>query len=357
MNHITSAFLLICSILMLHSCKKNKDLPGDLIDNNTTRKAILTELSTHVIAGTYVEMTAKSDELTLSIEQLNNSKTEDNLNICRNNWRALRAVWKQSEGFIFGPVATERIDPRIDSWPINHADLDSLLSTSVAFESSYIDGLQDALKGFHPIEYLLFGINGDKAATEITNRELELLVELSKNLTKLSSELASNWAVGNGNYYNLFTSAGNGSSLYASQKEAFEELTNAIIGICDEVAGGKIAEPFNAQNPNLEESPYSRNSLNDFINNIKSVQNIYLGKFQKDGKGLEDFVRVYNLSLDATIKLQIDQALFALNAITLPFGEAISSQPTLVQQAIDKIDALRETLESQLLPLIQLQIS
>jgi hypothetical protein len=66
---------------------------------------------------------------------------------------------------------------------------------------------------------------------------------------------------------------------------------DAMIDICNEVANGKIAEPYIQQNSSLEESPFASNSIIDFTNNIKSVQNMYLGKYTNDGKGLEDLIK------------------------------------------------------------------
>ena len=345
------------SLLMLNSCKNDDTLPSAIPeDNSTTRAAILSDISSHVIAATYAEMSSKAAEFEVQIVQLQGVRTDANLNACRTKWREIRAAWEQSEGFLFGPVATENIDPRIDTWPVNHSDLDSILSTSVVFDDSYIDGLQDALKGFHPIEYLMFGVDGAKAASALTDRELDFLHELSKNLKALTVQVASNWTVGSGSYYIAFTKAGNGSVVYTTQRAAFEELVDAIVGICDEVGGGKIAAPFDAMDPTLEESPYAKNSLADFRHNMMSVRNIYTGKFNTDGKGLEDFVRVHNLSLDATIKQQLTDAINSLDAIPVPFGEAIITQRPLVQQSINKIEALKTTLESGLLPLVQLKI-
>jgi putative iron-regulated protein len=63
------------------------------------------------------------------------------------------------------------------------------------------------------------------------------------------------------------------------------------------------------------------------------------------------------ISLDNTIKNKIAVAKNALGAITLPFGEAIVQQPTQVQNAINAINDLKATLESDLLPLIQQRIT
>ncbi|NCA22267.1 MAG: hypothetical protein EBS86_14155, partial [Crocinitomicaceae bacterium] len=91
--------------------------------------------------------------------------------------------------------------------------------------------------------------------------------------------------------------------------------------------------------------------------NIICVQNVYLGKYSTDGKGLEDLVRKYNLTLDNTIKTKINNAIAALGTVTDPFGTAISTQQVQVQNAIDAIDELKEVLELQLLPFVQQKVT
>jgi predicted lipoprotein len=347
--------ILLPAVLLLGACKK--EASEEITDNASTRQAILTDISSNVISATYSDMSTHANELYSRVTNLQSNPTQGQLNSCREEWRNVRAAWEQSEGFLFGPVSSDNIDPRIDSWPVNHIDLDSILASTVEFTPEYIDQLQDALKGFHPVEYLLFGVDGTKTAAQLSPRELSFMVALCDNLNQLCAQIASNWQTStNNSYIAAFKTAGNGSQVYATQREAFEELVNAMIGICDEVAGGKISEPFEAQDPSLEESPYAQNSLNDFRHNLLSVQNIYLGTYSTNGKGLEDFVSVYNLSLDSQIKQDINQAIASLDAITDPFGIAITSQATLVSNAITRIKTLKTTLEEQLLPLIQQRI-
>ena len=254
----------------------------------------------------------------------------------------------------FWPVSTGNIDPRIDTWPVNFTDLEAQLASDNEFTEDYIDNLEDALKGFHPIEYLLFGEEGKKKAVDFTDREFEYLKGLALNLKTLTATLSQSWDPDDqDSYYQKFSMAGNGSSVYQTQLEALEEMVNAMAGICDEVANSKIHEPFIQQDPSLEESPFALSSITDFTNNIKGVQNVYLGKFQTDGKGLEDLVRKSNLSLDNDIKLKLGNAIGALGNISDPFGEAITSQPVQVQNAIDAINELQETIEGELLPFVQ----
>ncbi len=315
---------------------------------------ILSDFSTGVASATYTELQTKAALLNTQVATLKASKTDANLAAIQQTWKEARTIWEQTEAHLFGPVATESIDPRIDTWPVNFIDLDAQLNSNNVFTETYIDDLDDALKGFHPIEYLIFGQDGTKKAVDITDRQMQYLEGLALNLTKLTTELGNNWSAAGAstNYIAAVSKAGEGSTEYPTQLAAFKELVNAMAGICDEVANGKLAEPYEAKNPSLEESPFASNSITDFTNNIKGVQNVYLGKYKTDGKGLEDLVRAHNLSLDADIKAKLDAAISSLGKITDPFGKAITTQAVQIQNAMDAINALKTILEEDLLKFV-----
>ncbi|MDR0801559.1 imelysin family protein [Fluviicola sp.] len=318
-------------------------------------KEILKAIGTNVVVATYNDLANNTSSLYDAVNDFIANPSAAKLDNCRNLWKFSRSSWECSEGFLFGPVATEEIDPRIDTWPVDYNAMETLLSGSTDFTvDANIDALDDALKGFHPIEYILWGANGTKTYSDFTLREKEYLKALAKNVKKLTSDLVQGWNVNaSGSFYTSFTAPGPGNTFYPTTKSVFEELVNGIAGICDEVANGKISEPFTQHNPSLEESPYSQNSIKDFTDNIRSVENIYMGKYTSDGQGLENLVRAHNLSLDNTIKTKISNAITKIQAITDPFGTAITSQATLVQNAINAINDLKSTLEGDLLLLVQ----
>ena len=345
-------FMGLFFVAILTACKEKT--PEPIPDITQT---ILIDYSNNISLYSYTELALASDQLHSDILAFSASPTKAGLEKCQNDWKATRAIWEQSEASLFGPVSTNSIDPRIDTWPIDFNRLDSILKSNVVFNQIYIEQLEESLRGFHPIEYLLFGRGASKQYTQFDNRQLEFLVALSENLKTLTSSLKSDWDINAGNFYTTFSSAGNGSTLYSTKKAAFEEIANAMVGICDEVANGKIGEVFMTLDSTKEESPFAKNSLTDFTNNINGVLYAYQSKNTiADGKGIEDFVRQYNLSLDGAIKQKHASAIAALNNITLPFGEAIHLQPIQVQNAIDAINALKNEMETNLLPLIQLHI-
>lgn len=347
---------LACTLCMsMVACnKKQKEKEEEEANFVSLKKEILSNISGDVVFATYQDLETKSQNLYNNLASFNTSNAETDLSLSRNAWKEVRAAWEQSEGFLFGPVSIDNIDPRLDTWPIDYARIDSVLNTGASLTESYVNNLEESLKGFHPLEFLLWGSNGTKSASSFTPREKELMMALATNLKQLCTNVKNGWVPGNTNsYYGHLSSAGNGSQVYSTERAGFEEIMDGLIGICDEVANGKIAEPFNTQDASLEESPFAKNSLSDFKNNIKSVQNIYLGKYNLDNKGIEDLIKAKNLSMDVNVKAKINAALQSLDNISVPFGDAIITQRAQVQKSMDAINDLKKYLEGTVKPFVQ----
>ena len=277
-NLITNffAFVLIVFAISLTSCKDDDEPILDVKDYDS----VLTELTNNVITSTYADLATNATDLISKVTTLQNDPTETNLTAAKNAWINTRQPWEQSEGFLFGPVDTEGIDPSLDSWPVNQVDLENVLSSSNALTSNYVASLEGTLRGFHTIEFLLWGADGTKAIGDFTDREFEYLIATSEVLNTDASALSNAWESTGANFAENLLNAGNTGSIYISQKAALEELANGILGIADEVGNGKINDPLSQEDFSLEESQFSDNSKTDFTNNIISIQNIYLGKKQ-----------------------------------------------------------------------------
>ena len=344
---------LLVSLFVLVGCKKTASTET----KSVTQEEVVTSLATNVNVVAYKQLATSSDALYNSVLAFGANPTDQGLEDCRQLWKATRAIWEKTEGFLYGPVENDNVDPRIDTWPVDYLVLDSVLKSSIVFNETTMSSLEDALKGFHPMEYLLFGNNGNKKASELTSREKEYLTALALNVKNLTDDLAANWDVNTSdNYFLYFTNPSSTNPYYKTQLDVYLAIVKGMVDICDEVANGKIKEPFLAKDPSLEESPFSGNSLTDFTNNIISVQNVFQGKFTTDHVGLEDFVKKNNLSLYQSINTKINAAIASLSAIKGSFSAAIIDQPIQVQNAIDAINDLKEELESKLIPYIQLNV-
>lgn len=345
-------FSLSICMAVISSCSDDSDSASQVDKDLNT--AVLEDFSEHVAQGGYNDLKTKAATLYTDILELEDNPTDQNLEACQASWRAAREAWEQTESFLFGPVSTDLVDPSIDTWPVDFNALEDQLESENEFTDEYIANLDDALKGFHPIEYLIFGEDGEKIADELSPRELDYLMALGKNVKDLTADVAESWNPATpSSYHAAFTTAGAGNNVYETQKAAFLEMVSAMSGICDEVANGKINEPFLAEDPSLEESPFSKNSITDFTNNIKGVKNVYLADYAGDGTGLEDLVKKYNLSLDGEIKAAISAAIQSLDNIDGSFGDAIINEREKVQNAIDAINDLKVVLDEKLVPFVQ----
>jgi len=348
-NLLCATVVASVALAALPACHKSDDNDGT--DVAKLKTDILVDASNTVIVPSYTDLAAKSAQLLTAVQTLNTTTNDANLEACRTLWKSIRQTWEQSEAWLIGPVEADNIDPRIDTWPVDFNDLDVILNGSDELNEDYVNALEESSKGFHPIEYLLWGQDGNKTAAQFTARQREFLLALSQNLNTLCSNVKASWT---GGYANKFATAGaTGNTDYPTTKSAYEALVDGMAGICDEVANGKIKDPFDLQDPTQEESPFAKNSIIDFTNNIKGIMAMYQGKFTSDGNGIEDLVRNYNLSLDNEIKEKHSAAVNSLTAISVPFGEAILTQQTQVSNAMAKINDLAETLETKLKPFLQ----
>ena len=353
-NRIFAIGFMVLSAATFVSCSDNTT---ETVDPNTALYTqVLRNTSVDVITKTYKSMNDNAIILAAAVADLSIGD-ETELTAVKNAWMATRAPWEKSEGFLYGPVDTEGIDPAIDSWPVNVNDINNIISSSSAITSSLLENNNEA-RGFHTIEYFVWGLNGNKAAAELTVREIEYLTAATQNLQSKTQQLYEGWNASQGNYANNFITAGqSGNLLYTSQKSALTEFVDGIITIADEVANGKIETPLNGNGggamPEAEESRFSNNSKLDFANNIRSIQNIYLGDYNGvDGKGLTDVVALSNANLDAAIKVKINDTIAAIEAIPGTFTNAITNNRPEVQNAQTKAGELKLLLESSLQPLI-----
>ncbi len=312
----------------------------------------LKNIGENVITETYVELATESANLHAEINILVNTPSFSQLDIVRNAWRDTRAPWELSESFLFGPVDTKGIDPAIDSWPVNVIDLDNVLNSTDQLTEAYVSGLIGELKGFHTIEYLLWGEDGNKELADFTAREYEYLIASSADLKTKTETLSNSWIASGENYVANISNAGTSASIYQSEKSVLEELTNGLIGIADEVRNGKINDPLSQQDLTLEESRFSHNSKNDFSNNIRSISNIYNGKFNIAGLGIYDIIYEINAELADRFNTEINEAITAIESIPNTFTDAIINNTTAVENARDKVGVIQTTLESEILPII-----
>lgn len=341
------------------SCKDDKKVEPEMTFDETKVK-VLADFGTTVGNPLYSDFEAKAANLKTAVTTLASNPTPANLEAARTAWKDVRIVWEQSEGFLIGPVEDDNYDPYMDTWPTDHNAMDSLLQGSQALTADYLSGVGTSneaeltLRGFHPLEYLLWGTDGNRQAS-FTPREKEYMVALATDIHNNVSALKTK---GVAFFASELSQPAVTGSRYTSKKDALEAIANGLIDIVGEVGEGKMVEPFGATvndaDSTITESPYSHNSLIDFRNNIIGARNAYLCTYgSATGKSLSDLVKANNATLDQTIKTQFDAAINSFDGITTTFEKAVYNQRSQVQNTITALTTLKGTLEDNLVPYIQ----
>ena len=354
MRNIVSMTVL-AAIQLLSGCSHAPTEPAK--QTPATAGEVLSDFATYVANPNYQDIESQARQLEQAVQALAANPTDPNLQAAQGAWKKTRQPWEQCEGFLFGPVEDFNYDPTVDSWPVNRVDLDSLLASANPLTSDAVDALPTSLKGFHPLEYILFGTGGSRKASELTEREKQYMVSLTQTLRATITALRQSWDPSQpGNFSRELASAGNGSQRFATKRDAFLAIVTSMAGICDEVANGKMQDPLAAQDSSLEESQFSHNSTTDFKNNIIGVLHAYTGTYSVPGHGISDLVAAKDISLDNRIRSQIQGAINSFGNISANYGAAVYTQKVQIQNTQNAINTLRETLEAELRDFVQTNI-
>lgn len=351
--------LALMGVLTFSACSSDKDEPQSSADKLS--KEVLHDVAYNIIIPTYNNLVSKTNDLSLKIEALKKSPSQQNLDAAREAWRAARRPWEQSEAFLFGPTGDRGIDPALDSWPVDVPAMNAVLAGNKPITAESLAANDDA-RGFHLVEYLLWGENGNKTVTAFTSREYEYLTAAAKDIKANADKLVEYWTP----YAKQLADAGEEGNLkYPSFNAAFQELVAGMIDISNEVGNEKIENPLNGEDtdeahkdnrphPDLEESRFSHNSKSDYTDNIQSVKNVYEGMLNNASyKGLSDIIKAMakeqkneNLgNLDREIIKQIDVAQKAIMAIPGTFTDAIQTERPAVKKAQTEVGKLNELLQ------------
>lgn len=342
------------------SCSKTKTVTPTNSDG-TLEGEILTDFPTNLANPNYLDIQTKAGIMNDAITALIASSTEDNLKAAQTAWKNTRAAWESCEGFLFGPVEDFNYDPTMDDWPVNKTDLDVLLAGSNPLTVADIDTLGTTLKGFHAIEYVIFGVGSTKKAAQITAREKVYLASLSQSLYNTTKELRNSWdPTQSGNFSLQVTTAGKGSTRFTTRLDFFKALVGSMADICNEVANEKMQTPYAAKDSTLDESSFSHNSVTDFTNNIKGIGNAYQSTYNgTSGHSLSELVKSKNSSLDATLKTQIAAAVSSFSVLSnsnISYEKAIYTNRSQIVTIQNTINTLKETLDGDLTDFIEANI-
>lgn len=319
--------------------------------NDAAMQAVAEQYVNHVIAPTYGALAEASERLVEDLRRLQTSRTDANVQAACATFLEARAWWEKSEAFLYGAASDFGIDPHIDSWPLDEDGFNALMSNTAQINAmSGEDGdvyagsyLGNSLLGFHGIEYILFEDGHAKSASLISDLHMIYAVAVAGDLRNSCFQLEVSWmgdkapaahrekvealelntTINGGNSYgDNFTMAGKAGSTYSSRTGAMMAILDGCATIADEVGTSKIGKPYNGEDPHYIESPYSQKSIEDFYDNIISIQNAYMGGIEgqrNNSHSLHALMAEIDVDVDARITHAIENALGKIRQMKAPF--------------------------------------
>ena len=281
-------------------------------EQETALRQVLTNLVSNVIVPTYTDLANDVDDLEKTLNGLTPSTiTQAQIDKACADFKAARQHWERSEAFLGGAASDFSIDPTIDSWPLDRAELLDYFKGGMKAEIED----ESTILGFHALEFILFRNGQNRKVAELQGNdtytnfetvsgadELKYAQQVCKLLKERCFQLQVAWegekdpsrvavvkAAGlpyqteNGLSYgdNLIGAGQNSKSTFPSLKDAVAQVLSSdegsCVAICNEVGTAKVANPFSAGDIAYVESPYSYNSITDFQDNIRSIRNVWFG--------------------------------------------------------------------------------
>lgn len=350
-------YILVCLILVVWACSKSEEPSAfDTFD----RKSMLTNLGNNVIIPSFDAFYQKSVALETAINAYTaDVKSEQKLIAAQQAWLDMAEVWKQASVFKQGPIEDKFLLSNIDFSTkgvyLNTSLLEKTIADGTAIDNAYIESKGSTVKGIHAIEYLLFdksrlnanvmggytGINGDKRNAYVK--------ALATNLKNQAQLILDGWK---GGYVTTFINA-DGRDINSSLGILSNKLIDLIYTIRDERIGAPKGNRNNGvPQPDLAESALNNSSITLAVNELKGLENAFLGRTPAgiDGVGLDDLLDKLGAKsgddlLSAKIKNQFARVYAKLNAIPAPLQTAVVNNKTEVQAAYEEIKKLQVMME------------
>ncbi len=410
MKHLNKFLTLaaVAASLTFASCEKGGEHNPDN-QASADQTAFMECYVDDVIMTRYENLSTAGKTMLTAVEAIAASNDSDKTALIKTAseaWVNARVAWERTEAYLFGPVDMAGIDPGIDSWPLVLPDLQASIQKWDVATGSYKTLKTDGgdLKGFHAIEYMLFA-NGEAKSTTIASFDSEYAIEKGSlsdaefedklesytvavceelyrcvlqleaewNLAGLSSAKKADYnAFGSditlntagGNYAEIFKNPGLDNANYSSFNTCLFAAFEGAIGIADEVANVKIADPINAEKETagsglLEvESWFSHNSISDFTNNVRGVKEAFMGElctseasFDTDTTPAEGSLAAQTIAVDAKVGNDaieaLNAAIAAVKAMPAPFrNNLLDAKNAEAQNAVNAAKAALEAADA-----------
>ena len=346
-----------------------------------TKTALLTSVSQCTMQQ-LCEFDALAEDLQTKLSTYASAPSADTLAIARNAWYQTLQKWQVLELFQIGPAAS-LMDPggqalRNEIYAFPYANRCAMEEN--LYDQTYLGPMfataPSSARGFGALEYMLFfgdttngctavnRLNAKKlwatlSAEEIAARKAAYAGAVGRDLRAKSAALLSAWSASEGNFMSQLSTAGHGSTVYASEQAALNAVSNALYYLEQDVKLWKVGRPAALTGcsdgcRSYAESQYARISSDDVRTNLKAFRLIFQGCGENNaGLGFDDWLRAVGMG---SIADEMLAALDAVDAAMVGFdlNAAFDQDPARVGPVYDAFKAVTDPFKTDMMTALDL---
>lgn len=340
---------LLLGVLAL-ACGRSENPPPEArakLDESHAREVIATY--SQIALAIYVDSLNAARALDAALADFVSAPSAERMQAAREAWLLARLPYVQSEVFRFYDGPIDRVEPWVNSWPIDENFVDTVDPSSppgLIADREHYPEITEALllklnesasetsisTGYHVIEFLLWGQDlnphgpGARAYTDFVGngpksvevRRGQYVKVASRLLVKHLEEVVEEW----GRF---------GKSLLEMPVQKSLGLALKGMGALSgpELAGERLTVAYETKDQENEHSCFSDSTHADMAGDALGVQNLCLGRYLRTdgsevkGAGICALVRSVDAALGESLEQQIRASVQAARSIPAPFDQAI----------------------------------
>lgn len=323
-----------------------------------------------VVYAAYDDVVTAATDLQTAIRAFTTTPSDATLAAARQRWISARDLYGPTEVFRFydGPIDNPDNGPegQINAWPLDESYIDYTadtpdsgiindvtgvpeITTEVLVAANEEGGETNISTGWHAIEFLLWGQDsnpagpGNRPVTDYTtapnaDRRSTYLNLLADLLVSDLTSVRDQWTPESGEYRQSFL---------AEPVKAVQNILRGMGALSSgELAGERMAVPYESKEQEDEHSCFSDNTLNDILGNAKGIRMAYVADYPGvDGVTLSDVIAKLAPDVDADLRKQLDNNVAAAEALPGPFDQLILRDDSDPERA--ELLSLVEDLQAQ----------
>ena len=328
---------------------------ADVTTEVATTDGDLASLKREVIEGyaegvhaSYETSLASARDMDATIDDFLDDPNDDTLAAAKDAWLTARDDYGPTEAFRFygGPIDNEEtgVEGLVNAWPLDEAYVDYVegqpdagivnnpdeypeITAEVLTEANEQGGEANVSTGWHAIEFLLWGQDGnadgpgDRPASDYTDadnadRRATYLATASDLLLTHLEGLVDAWdPAGTDNYFAEFVAL--------PDDEALTLITTGIGELSrGELAGERMSVAYFDRSEEDEHSCFSDNTTADIVANAEGIRRVIEGDYPDlEVTGLDDLVAAVDPDLAASLTEQINASVETTRQIPAPFDQ------------------------------------